>query len=233
MKFTGERFIPGKSGDRIEGDHLERYNFILNIYDKKIKLDILDLACGEGYGSNLLKEYYVNSNVTGVDISNEVIEHAENKYSKDNLKFLQGDATTFFNNDYYDVIVSFETIEHVSTYEAVIENFSKLLKPNGSLFISSPNRLITSPLANCLEDKPSNEFHTQEFLENELSEILEKYGYKVENIFGQRQFPYFKSYFLNKVLNRLFSPNNNTSSKVTKLNRFLEPRYFIIEAIKK
>ena len=230
MEFTGERFIPGESGNRIEEDHLERYYFILGLLEESKKLNILDLACGEGYGTDLISDFYKNSNITGVDLSLEAIEHAKKKYDKKNVNFLQGDATKFNNGVKYDVIVSFETIEHIPFYEAVIQNFSNLLKKGGTLFISSPNRLITSPHAKTLSDKPSNKFHTQEFIKEELIELLEKYGFQIREVYGQRKFLYFKSHFLNKLSNKLLKPDINTSSKVQKLSNIFEPKYFIIEA---
>ena len=145
MKFNGERFIPGQTNQRLENDHLERYKFVFEyIQDLDKDYEILDLACGEGYGSFLLSMINTN-NVTGVDISQETIEYAKNKYQKNNLLFIKGDVRNFNNNKQYDIIVSFETIEHVPFYEEVIKNYLKILKKNGKLFISSPNRIFTSP----------------------------------------------------------------------------------------
>jgi ubiquinone/menaquinone biosynthesis C-methylase UbiE len=108
MKFTGERFHPEiKEFWSIE--HLHRYKVIQNICKSRI---ILDVACGEGYGSSILSE--VASCVYGVDISKEAIKHASNKYSNKKIKFIHANGENLpFDNNFFDIIVSFETIEHL------------------------------------------------------------------------------------------------------------------------
>jgi O-antigen biosynthesis protein len=227
MKFTGERFIPNNSDKRIENDHMERYKFVLMKLNNNKK--VLDIACGEGYGSNFLSK---NHNVVGVDISDEAVNWAKSKYACNNLKFEQGDATKYGKKDQFDVIVSFETIEHVSAYKDVIKNFYKLLKSDGMLYISSPNRMVTSPGAKKLLDKPKNKYHTQEFLPNELSELLVESGFKIKDIYGQRYFYYSKNTIINKVINKILRPAYISSPSVSLLRKYLQPRYFIIEAIR-
>ena len=152
--------------------------------------------------------------------------------NSNNLKFEQGDATKYGKKDQFDVIVSFETIEHVSAYKDVIKNFYKLLKADGMLYISSPNRMVTSPGAKKLLDKPKNKYHTQEFLPNELSELLVESGFKIKDIYGQRYFYYSKNTIINKVINKILRPAYISSPSVSLLRKYLQPRYFIIEAIR-
>lgn len=231
MMFTGERMIPGNATKRIENDHKERYFYILKLLEKKKGLNILDLACGEGYGSEILSNI-VDSKVTGVDISHEAICHAIKKYKKNNLEYFKGDAQNFGENDIYDVVISFETIEHVSSYNEVIANYHRILKKNGVLFISSPNRKMTSLNAKSLHDKPENIFHTQEFTINELAEILEKFGFEIENVVGQRYFIYSKILLINKILKKFLKPEAISSYRLRRLSKYLEPRYFVIQARK-
>ncbi len=160
LNFTGEYFIPGKSGDRIEADHLERYRFACKYAKGK---SVLDIACGVGYsGPKFIEAGAVNYD--GVDINENLIEYAKNNYSSESINYLVGDICKFSNNKMYDLITCYETIEHVKNYEDAIKNLHSLLKPGGLLLISSPNRTVTSPNALTLNDKPSNEFHTQEFI---------------------------------------------------------------------
>src|SRR5580693_4504241 len=87
LPWTGERLVPSLTGD-IVLEHLHRYLFAMELAAGK---DVLDIACGEGYGGNLLA--IRARSVTGVDISMETVQHARTKYSRSNLTFLQGSCT--------------------------------------------------------------------------------------------------------------------------------------------
>lgn len=87
MKFTGERFIPGVNGN-IDLEHLHRYRFCIDFIADK---DVLDIACGEGYGSAMISAHA--RKVWGVDISAEAISHAQSEYKGENLQFLLVFAT--------------------------------------------------------------------------------------------------------------------------------------------
>ena len=189
LKFTGEYFIPEKSPKKIEEDHVERYKFAAQFVNGKT---VLDIACGVGYGSGILAEAGA-LRVDGVDISEDVINYAKCNYQMDNISFLIGDISEYKTNKPYDVITCFETIEHVEHYRTVLSNLYLLLNNYGLLIISSPNRLITSPYAKSIKDKPSNKFHVREFTVAELGSALSDHGFVVDGsvIRGQRQQRYF------------------------------------------
>lgn len=175
MKFTGERFIPTEQG-RIRIEHYHRYAMVLDIVQGKT---VLDVACGEGYGSFLMAE--VAHSVVGVDISDEAVRHASSAYSNQNLKFIQGSASSLlFPNDSFDVVVSFETIEHLLEQEEMIAEIRRVLRPSGVLVISSPNRPIYSE-----ESGEHNEFHVKELDFGEFDELL-KTRFPAVQYFGQR-----------------------------------------------
>lgn len=100
------------------------------------------------------------------------------------------------------------------------------------LFISSPNRKMTSLNAKSLHDKPENIFHTQEFTIHELAELLEKFGFEIENVVGQRYFIYSKILLINKILKKFLKPEAISSYRLRRLSKYLEPRYFVIQARK-
>lgn len=226
MEFTGEYFIPGKTEKRIEEDHISRYSFACRFVKNA---DVLDIACGVGYGSVPLLRGGAES-YTGVDINESSIEYARNTYANKKTKFIVGDIVTF-KDGLFDLITCFETIEHVPFYEEAIQNLFRLLKSNGTLIISSPNRVITSPNSRNLTDSPSNKFHTQEFIPKELEKILRKNGLVSIKYFGQRQRIWIRNKKYVKYYNELFNPDNNLSSEVKPV-RFLTPRYFILAAQK-
>jgi SAM-dependent methyltransferase len=157
LKFTGERYIPG-TGGVIEQEHQHRY---LLARDICVGLDVLDVACGEGYGS-----YHLSStarSVVGVDIAEEAIAQARDKYLAGNLSFLKGDCASLpLESASVDVVVSFETIEHHDQHAAMLKEIHRVLRPGGMLMISSPNKQYSKP----------NEFHIKELEFDELDTLL-------------------------------------------------------------
>ena len=165
MDFTGERFVPTESGD-IELEHMHRY-----LLAKELAADksVLDIACGEGYGSALLAT--VAKNVIGVDISEQTIEHAANKYKTNNLEYRHGSCTLIPLADAcIDMVVSFETIEHHAEHDLMMREIKRVLKPDGVLMISSPDRQNYS-----IDRNYSNEFHVLELFSGEFKALLSKY----------------------------------------------------------
>src|SRR6185312_6777686 len=108
MEFTGERYVPTEAGE-IRHEHLHRYAWCARLVEGK---DVLDIACGEGYGSAMLAR--VARTVVGVDIAEGAVEHARKVYRDlPGLSFGQGDAAQIpLADSSVDVVVSFETIEH-------------------------------------------------------------------------------------------------------------------------
>jgi 2-polyprenyl-3-methyl-5-hydroxy-6-metoxy-1,4-benzoquinol methylase len=231
LNFTGEYFIPGKSGERIEADHLERYRFASNLAKNK---SVLDIACGVGYAGPM----FIHSGAVsyyGVDINEKLVGYAKDNFASELIGYSVGDICTFKINKQFDLISCFETIEHVKDYSAAIKNLHSLLKPGGLLLISSPNRPVTSPNCNILNDKPSNKFHVQEFIPEELLALLNESGFSSDknNLYGQRQRKkVYKNRYWRKIIYTLLgNPDINTSPIVTPVKDLL-PRYFVIVASK-
>jgi GT2 family glycosyltransferase/SAM-dependent methyltransferase/glycosyltransferase involved in cell wall biosynthesis len=175
MKFTGERFIPTEQG-RIRLEHYHRYAMALDIVKGK---DVLDVACGEGYGSFFMAD--VARSVVGVDISAEAVQHASATYTKANLLFRQGSVTALdFDEASFDVVVSFETIEHLAEQTQMLAEIRRVLRADGLLIISSPNRPVYSE-----ESGEHNEFHVKELDFKEFDELL-KVQFPAIEYFGQR-----------------------------------------------
>ena len=175
MEFTGEFYVPEQHGN-LELEHVHRYLQATQIVAGK---SVLDIACGEGYGSLLLAASATT--VTGVDISEEVIAHARERYARDNLTFLVGDCSKMPVTDHsVDVVVSFETIEHHDQHEAMMREIKRVLRPDGCLMMSTPDRLHYS-----IEPDTSNPFHVKELLEDEFKSLIRSHFRKAA-FFGQR-----------------------------------------------
>src|SRR5450830_515618 len=162
LTFTGERFVPEEQGN-IELEHLHRY---LQASEIAVGKDVLDIASGEGYGSAMMAD--VAAHVTGVDISDEAVVHANQRYQKNNLQYLQGSCAAIPLPDHsVDLIVSFETIEHHEQHEEMMSEFKRVLRPGGLLLISNPDRYYYSDVPNY-----KNPYHVKELYENEFKGLL-------------------------------------------------------------
>jgi len=175
LDWTGERYLPQVSGE-IKLEHYHRY-----LLSKKFSVgkNVLDIACGEGYGSSQLAE--VAASVVGVDISKEAVEHARACYPKDNLEFLQGSCSKIpLPDDSVDVVVSFETIEHHNEHEDMMHEIKRVLNQEGVLIISSPDKKEYSDIP-----QYKNEYHVKELYASEFARLL-KNNFNNVMLLGQR-----------------------------------------------
>ena len=163
LTFTGERFTPENRG-AIWYEHWHRYCAVLPLAHG---LRVLDAACGEGYGSALLAQRAAH--VVGVDLGAEAIAHAQARYRAPNLAYLHASVTALPLADAaVDLIVSFETIEHLAAQREMLAEFRRVLTPSGILVISSPNRPVYNEAATV-----ANEFHVRELDRAELKALLD------------------------------------------------------------
>lgn len=162
LSWTGERMVPGQSDAATELYHWQRYLYFHPWYrDAKV----VDAASGEGYGTNFASIYAAKA--TGIDLSEDAVRHAQERYPE--VDFQVGDVV---EHDYSaaDLVVSFETIEHVPDPIAFLEGLKSC---PGRIVISTPNRKTHSP-GNEMEDQPLNPFHTIEWTPSEFAEIVER-----------------------------------------------------------
>ena len=163
VPFTGERFLPGARGE-IWYEHWHRYHFAAALVAGK---EVLDVACGAGYGSALLAQKC--RRVTGIDISADAIAHAKVRYGAvASLEFRQGDCAALpFPDASFDAVVSFETIEHIEAPERFLDEIGRVLRPEGLLILSSPNRPEYSERRGF-----TNPYHVRELDRTELAALL-------------------------------------------------------------
>jgi len=163
IEFTGERFLPGAGGE-IWYEHWHRYHFASALVSGK---DVLDIACGAGYGSALLARSA--KSVMGADISADAIEHARASYATTaNLAFQPADCVALpFADGSFDIVVSFETIEHIEKQAQFLGEVARVLRPDGLVILSSPNRPEYSGRRGCV-----NPFHVHELDRAELAALV-------------------------------------------------------------
>ncbi len=163
LEFTGERFVPGTAGE-IWHEHWHRYHFAAPLV---AGLLVLDVACGEGYGSALLASRAAA--VTGADIAPSAVEHARARYAKvANLEFREADCAALpFADASFDAVVSFETIEHIAAQESFLDEVRRVLRPDGLLILSCPNKAEYTDRRGIV-----NEFHVRELYRPELAALI-------------------------------------------------------------
>jgi SAM-dependent methyltransferase len=175
LPFTGERYVPEVRG-QIYYEHVHRYALA---FEMARDLDVLDIASGEGYGAAYLA--IVARSVVGVDIDAESVRHAAARYTAMNLSFRTGSCTRIpLPSESIDLVVSFETIEHIEEHEQFMRELVRVLRPHGRLLISSPNKLVYSDKA-----QYRNPYHARELYFDEFRDLLQNW-FPFCRVYGQR-----------------------------------------------
>ena len=196
LEFTGERVVPDKISENgsLYIEHITRYMFAEQyVRDEKV----LDAGCGCGYGTHLLSQRALS--VIGTDISKEAIDYCKMHYNKDNIEFYQMDCCQLlFPKESFDVVISFEFIEHIADYDKFLKEVNRVLKKDGTFILSTPNK-IKFPNAN-------NPYHISNFDCKEFMQILRNNFSKV-TLYGQKINPIIliskKLYFLQEQVDEI------------------------------
>jgi SAM-dependent methyltransferase len=170
-----ERIIPDDTEPGIVATHLARYAFAR---PRLTGLKVLDAGCGVGYGTDFLSAEA--SSVTGIDVSEETVAYARRRYGGPRTEFRVGDLHALdFPDVSFDAVCSFETLEHVEAPEQVLAELARVLRPSGTLFVSTPHALETTRA-------PTNPFHRVEWSAADFERLLGSHFAEVE-LFGQRR----------------------------------------------
>lgn len=176
---TGERAHPEKYNNLEEYLIYLKHLFAYNKVDKKREFNIIDIGCGEGYGTNILSQ---NAKIVGLGLDDEVIEEAKRKYKNFNIGFVQGTVFKLpFPDEHFNCAVSFQVIEHITNTFGYLTEINRVLKSGSRIYLETPNKASRLELG----EKPFNRFHPIEFNKEELSTELNKV-FKNVKIFGLR-----------------------------------------------
>lgn len=187
-RSTTEHIEPGKYGQgffekRLLNDSLARYKFAIPYCEQK---SVLDIACGDGYGTAMIA--HVAHRVIGVDNSQHAVDHASDIYahtsSMKNVTFRCSDAIQYLQShpQTFDVITTFETVEHIKDYLAFIHFLFQRLKKNGILIMSTPDKKFSD----MFYGGTINPYHVKEFYAGELLHILQNVFTNTPHLFLQR-----------------------------------------------
>ena len=166
LELTGERTLPDVPAENYWfRRHLAVYEWI---GARVIGGRVIDMACGEGYGSEVLSR--AAASVIGVDANPEAHEHARLRYQRQNLRFERGVVETHGEAGSFDAVVFLQTIEHVHDPAAVLGHFRSLLAPGGVAYVSTPNLLTLAPPGAA---KSGNPWHIKEYRAAEFRALCE------------------------------------------------------------
>ena len=166
LELTGERTLPDVPAENYWfRRHLAVYEWI---GARAIGLRVIDMACGEGYGSEVLSR--AAASVIGVDANPEAHEHARLRYQRQNLRFERGVVETHGEAGSFDAVVFLQTIEHVHDPVAVLGHLRSLLAPGGVAYVSTPNLLTLAPPG---AEKSGNPWHIKEYRAAEFRALCE------------------------------------------------------------
>jgi len=165
----------------IRNDHKARYSWAISMLESDVSniSHVADIACGIGYGTNMLAEAYPSLTVYGVDVDEATIGYAREYYLRNNNEFICQDAAQVSIAAPVDVITCFETLEHLSNADILLSHFHSILKPSGVLFLSTPNE-DEWPLK-----KVKNPYHYRHYSVKDLVDVLSRNGFRVDLISGQ------------------------------------------------
>jgi 2-polyprenyl-3-methyl-5-hydroxy-6-metoxy-1,4-benzoquinol methylase len=172
LAITWERLVPKQVADdpasqKILDIHIRRYETAAQYVQGK---KVLDIACGAGYGSQMLGLAGAIA-VVGVDVSPQTIQYASKHYQATNVKFICKDAEQFKWSEQFDVAVSFETLEHLKHPDKFLKRIHGLLAPNG-------NFILSVPLG---ETRHVDRYHLHAFSQEDIFDLLEKAGFLVDH----------------------------------------------------
>lgn len=170
-----ERIIPDETEPGVVALHVVRYEFAQPYCEGR---EVLDAACGAGYGSAILAERA--RRVVGVDVSEDAVSYARSRYAGDNLEFVTADVASLpFPDGSFDTVVSFETVEHLEHPQRFLDEVARVLRPDGVLVASTPHVPRT-------DLSPANPFHRVELSRADFEVLLERRFADV-SLYGQRR----------------------------------------------
>jgi SAM-dependent methyltransferase len=171
LPLTGERTLP----DVPEENYWFRRHLVVYewIAERVRGQRVLDMACGEGYGSDALAR--TAAGVVGVDANPEAHEHARLRYRRQNVRFERDLVDSFAEP--CDAVVFLQTIEHVEDPGAILDHFKAMLEPGGVAYVSTPNLLTLAPAG---AEKSANPWHVKEYRADEFRALCEEHFGRVE-----------------------------------------------------
>jgi ubiquinone/menaquinone biosynthesis C-methylase UbiE len=215
IRNEAERWVPGFIWPNIVKEHKSRYDLALKFVENKT---VLDIACGSGYGAYLLAKEGFAQKVYGCDLAAESVHYGNVRYPHQNVIRTVENAEKFTSDIQFDVVVSFETIEHLSDYKKFLSNIYAVLKPDGYFLVSTP--LVNKTRLSC-----DNPHHKIEWSFNDFRLLIED-SFLIESTYLQSvEMEKKKESSLTRILSKFKQIAFSIEHKRKELNPF--PELFI------
>ena len=211
LEWSGERFLPWHEDATLAAEHLHRYAYASRIARGK---RVLDIGCGEGYGSAILAAHAAS--VIGVDLDAATVAHAHRKYSNANLDFLIASAAELPFSLRFDLAVCFEVLEHLEDQIGMVAEIRRVLTPEGVLIISTPDKRTYTD-----ETGFENPFHVHELYLEELEELLRGQFSQIQMLGQEFQ-----------CVSRIYPVDTNKTTEVTEFQVRRHQEGFVVDANK-
>lgn len=180
LPLTGERTVPGI---KRENYWFRRHESVYEWISRRFDIDaasLVEAGCGEGYGADLLSRF--GANVVALDYDDQSIAHVQVTYP--NLTAISANLDSFpLSDSSAEFVVSLQVFEHLWDTPKFLAEVRRALQSNGTLLLSTPNRVTFSPGLGRGE-KPTNPFHVEEFDGVQLQEILTTAGFDSIEVLG-------------------------------------------------
>jgi ubiquinone/menaquinone biosynthesis C-methylase UbiE len=241
---TYERLMLGEFRPLIENEHVARYRFATQLVEGK---QVADIACGTGYGTQMLALSGARS-VHGMDIAEEAVAFCLEHNNAPNAIYSVANAQKLaaIQDNAFDIVVSFETIEHLPGVEAYLDEMKRILRPGGTFLVSTPDRRISSVLY-CFFGRPANKHHVREYTERELLNLLSQ-RFRIVVCYGQAFVPWWLVFWPVQVFIKAFCrilgttkarnfkdnlySNEGNVEVVLKKSAFRIPKYWVISCVR-
>jgi ubiquinone/menaquinone biosynthesis C-methylase UbiE len=210
-RLSSQKMIP----PWVKVEHQARYEFASRFVKDKV---VIDCACGTGAGTSL----YLGAGAAQVlafDVSESAVAETAARCNSPRVKAQFADALHLpLPDDYADVYISLETIEHIEQDEEFLQEVKRVLKPGGLFICSTPNRTLTNP-GSAISDQPFNSFHVREYARQEFAGLLGRY-FPAISLYGQNPCSSLRASFfhrLGNLLPRLLIARGNQVLKLPRL----------------
>jgi 2-polyprenyl-3-methyl-5-hydroxy-6-metoxy-1,4-benzoquinol methylase len=204
-----ERWVPGFCNPQTHKEHVYRYNWVKDFVKGK---KVLDIACGTGYGSFMMAGEGGATGITACDIDEKTVKYASIRNRHPNILFQVNNAETFTFENEFDIITSFETIEHLNKPEIFLKNANRALTPDGTFFVSTPISALAENHA------PANKYHMIEWGFRRFRELVSEH-LQVKEIYLQLSSvpPKPDMHLLSRILRKAGLARQASSAAVEKL----------------
>jgi SAM-dependent methyltransferase len=170
-----ERWVPGFSKPHTEKEHNSRYKWVAQFTKDT---NVMDIACGSGGGSYIIASQGGAAAVKACDVDDQAVKYASIRYGHPHINFVQQNGEEMTLSDQFDIIISFETIEHMHHPEKFVQCVKKRMHSKSIFYVSTPVAQLPH------KKIPDNIYHVHEWGFSEFHTFLSPH-FHIDEIYLQ------------------------------------------------